>query len=56
MCSSDLGDDDIVDPYGGSPEMYEHSFALIARATSRVADVLRSRLRCPAAEPTPPAR
>ena len=50
------GDDDIVDPYGGSPEMYEHSFALIARATSRVADVLRSRLRCPAAEPTPPAR
>lgn len=50
------GEDDITDPYGGAPELYEHSFALIARATARAADVLRTRLRCSAPEPIPPTR
>ena len=48
------GEDDVVDPYGGSPEQYEHSFALIARSCSRVAGVLRLRLVCGDPEPIPP--
>jgi protein-tyrosine phosphatase len=50
------GEDDIVDPYGGTPEQYEHSFALIARASSRVSEMLHSRLVCPDHEPIPPVR
>ncbi len=50
------GEDDITDPYGGAPELYEHSFALIARATSRAAEVLRTRLVCSDREPMPPVR
>ncbi|MGO2824817.1 MAG: hypothetical protein ACTIBW_10505 [Brachybacterium alimentarium] len=38
------GEDDIVDPYGGPPTLYEESFALIARASSGIAAVLRARL------------
>lgn len=47
------GEDDIVDPYGGPPERFEHSFALIARASGQLAATLRARLACPDAETTP---
>ncbi|MFI8777966.1 low molecular weight phosphatase family protein [Brachybacterium paraconglomeratum] len=50
------GEDDVVDPYGGTPEMYEYSFALIARSTSRTADVLRARITCRDSESIPPPR
>lgn len=50
------GEDDITDPYGGAPEQYERSFALIARSTSQAAEVLRARLSCADCEPTSPMR
>lgn len=50
------GEDDVIDPYGGTPEMYEYSFALIARSTSGTADVLRTRLACRDPESIPPSQ
>lgn len=45
------GEDDIGDPYGGSPELYEQSFELIAQMCSATAQVLLTRLALRAAEP-----
>lgn len=47
------GEDDIVDPYGGTPEEYERSFALIARGAGRAAELLRARLAGAECESTP---
>lgn len=48
------GEDDIMDPYGGPPALYEQSFALIARASSRTAEVLHARLAAGDPELMPP--
>lgn len=50
------GEDDIEDPYGGQPALYEQSFALIARASARTAELFTARIAAGDAEPLPPSR